>query len=131
MRASAARISLGALMVVAPGMGRRVFGVPHDQDNGALRLMARLFGVRQVVLGAWALRVQGKSAEQRRLCYQYNAAADAVDVVALAIAGIFAEGLVQAAIMGSALGVSEVLAWVDMLGDVDKEEPQGGSVALA
>ena len=131
MRAAATRIGLGALMLLAPGIGRRLFGVPDAQDNSAVRLLARLFGVRQALLGAWALRVQGKSAEERRLCYQLNAAADAVDVAALAIAGILGDGLVQAAIMGSALGASEVLAWVDLLGDVGNEEPQGGSVALA
>lgn len=130
MRAGVVRIGLGVLMLLAPALGRRLFGVPDKQDNSAVRLLARLFGVRQVVLGAWALQVQGKSAEERRLCYQLNAATDAIDVGALALAGIFGEGLVQASIMGALLGSSEVLAWVDLLGDVDKDGPLGGSVAL-
>ncbi|MGI8610536.1 MAG: hypothetical protein ACR2MY_15150 [Candidatus Dormibacteria bacterium] len=130
MRAGVVRIGLGAVMLLAPALGRRVFGVPDKQDNSAVRLLARLFGIRQIVLGAWAIQVQNSGADQRRMCYQLNAATDAVDVGALAVAGVFGEGLVQAAIMGSLLGTSEVLAWLDLLGDVDKEEPQGGSVAL-
>lgn len=128
-RAAGARIAIGALLLLAPGLGRRVFGIPDNQDNGSLRLLARLFGVRNVVLGTWALMARDQEAEQRRVCYQLNAVVDGVDVVALAVAGITGEGLVQAAIMGGLLGTSELLAWVDLLGDLGLTETQG-SVSL-
>lgn len=128
-RAAGARIAIGALLLLAPGLGRRVFGIPDNQDNGSLRLLARLFGVRNVVLGTWALMARDQEAEQRRVCYQLNAVVDGVDVVALAVAGITGEGLVQAAIMGSVLGTSELLAWVDLLGNLGPTETQG-SVSL-
>ena len=131
MRAAAVRIGLGSVMLLVPGIGRRLFNVPADQDNSAVRLIARLFGARQVVLGAWAMKVQGRGSEERRLCYQLNLATDAVDVLALAVGGITGTGLIPAALMGSALGISESLAWLDLLADVDNEEPVGGSVALA
>lgn len=131
MRAAGVRIGLGAVMLLAPGLGRRIFGVPNDQDNGSVRLLARLFGVRQVMLGVWALQVQGRSAEARKLCYQLNMACDAVDVVALGIAGVTGKGLVQAAIMGSLLGTSETLAWIDLLQQVDSEAAQPEGVSLA
>jgi hypothetical protein len=131
MRAATVRIAVGMVMLLVPGIGRRLFGVPVTQDNGAVRLLARLFGIRQLALGAWALQVQGRGAEERRLCYQINLAADILDVGALAIAGIAGHGLLQAAVMGAALGTDEALAWIDLMGDIDGQEPQGGSVALA
>ena len=131
MRAGGVRIGLGVVMVAAPGLGRKIFGVPGDQDNGSVRLLARLFGIRQLVLGVWALQVQGKSAEARKLCYQLNAVCDVVDVVALGIAGVTGKGLVQAAVMGSLLGSTETLAWIDLIQQVDADstEPEGVSLA--
>ena len=131
MRAGAVRIGLGAVMLAVPGIGRKIFGVPTEQDNGSVRLLARLFGIRQIVLGIWALQVQGRSFEARKLCYQLNAVTDAVDVVALGIAGATGKGLLQAAVMGSALGISETLAWIDLLQQLDVESPDQGGVALA
>jgi hypothetical protein len=130
LRAAGVRITLGATMLLAPGLGRRIFGVPADQDNGAVRLMARMWGIRQVVLGTWALRVQDRPASERRLCYQLNAVVDVVDVAALGIAGAFGTGLRQAAVMGSAFGVSETLAWMD-LADQSEETTTEPGVALA
>jgi hypothetical protein len=129
MRAAGQRIVVGALLLLAPGRSRRVFGVPDHQDSGSIRLLARLFGVRNIVLGIWALMAQHQEPEQRRVCYQLNAVVYGVDVAALAIAGITGDGLVQAAAMGGALGSSEALAWVDLLGDLDRAENQG-SVSL-
>jgi hypothetical protein len=126
MRAAGVRIVVGALLLLTPGLGRRVFGVPDNQDNGSVRLLARLFGVRNVVLGTWALMAQDQEPERRRVCYQLNAVVDGVDLAALAIAGITGDGLVQAAVMGSLLGTSEALAWVDLLGDLDPAENQSG-----
>lgn len=128
-RAAAVRIAVGATLLLTPGLGRVLFGIPTDQDNASLRLLARLFGIRNIVLGGWALVARDHEPDQRRACYQLNAAVDAVDLVSLAIAGITGEGLVQAAIMGSALGGSELLAWIDLNGDLDTEGPEG-SVAL-
>ena len=54
-RIGVARICVGSMLLITTGLARRLFGVPAEQDNGALRLVARFFGVRNVVLGAWAL----------------------------------------------------------------------------
>ncbi|MDQ6746999.1 MAG: hypothetical protein M3010_02670 [Candidatus Dormibacteraeota bacterium] len=131
MRAAAARVVIGGALTLLPGLSRRTFGIPASQDNAALRLMARLFGIRNVLLGVWAIRVQDQGPDARRLCYQVNAAADALDVVALAVAGVTGDGLVRGALMGGALGTSEVLAWFDLLGDVDGPQEPQGSVSLA
>src|ERR1700730_15574938 len=80
-RERAARIGIGRLAVgstlMASGFARRLFGVPREHDNGALRLVARLAGIRSIALGAWALQVRDHSVAERRLCYQINAAVDA------------------------------------------------------
>ncbi|HEY8741218.1 MAG TPA: hypothetical protein VIN56_11555 [Candidatus Dormibacteraeota bacterium] len=130
IRAAAARVAVGGTLLLLPGLARLAFGIPKDQDNGALRLLARLFGIRNVMLGAWAYMAQDQGPEQRRLCYQVNSVVDAVDVVALAVAAVTGEGLVQGAIMGSVLGTSEVLAWWDLVADTQAPEPQG-TVSLA
>ena len=131
IRAAAVRIGLGVVLVLAPGLGRVLFGIPAAQDNGAVRLVGRLFGIRQLALGAWVLQAQGRGADERRVCYRVNLAVDSLDILALAVAGATGEGLLQAAIMGSALGASEALAWTVLLEDAAAEEPGGGSVALA
>ena len=114
-RAAIVRLGIGATLLGATGLGRILFGIPKDQDNGAVRLVARLFAVRQLALGAWVLAAQDQGEGERKVCYQVNALTDAVDIVALGWAGISGKGLIQAAVLGSILGASEVLAWLDLL----------------
>jgi len=122
-RERAIRIGIGRLAVgstlMASGFAHRLFGVPQEHDNGALRLVARLTGIRNIALGAWALQVRDHSAAERRLCYQLNAAVDAADVAVLLWAGFTHKELRRAALMGSALGVSILLGWMDLLEDLD------------
>lgn len=131
MRAAAVRLTLGTTMLVSPTLGRKIFGVPANQDNSAVRLLARMWGIRQVVLGAWALQVQSRPKEDRKLCYQLNAVTDVVDVVALGLAGFFGTGMLQASVMGAAAGINETLAWVDLLDQLDDDSADQESVSLA
>jgi len=117
-RIGVARICVGGSLLLATGLSRRVFGVPAAQDNGALRLISRLFGIRNVVLGAWALAARDQGEDERRLCYRLNAVIDGVDVGVLAVAGVTGDGLWRAAIMGFGLGGSALLAWLDLLDDI-------------
>ena len=117
-------------MLLTTGLGRRIFGIPAAQDNGGgLRLAARLFGIRNVVLGSWALLARDQGVDERRLCYRLNAAVDVADVAVLAWAGIRGDGLRRAALMGGALGGSVLLAWLDLLGDVEGAAPERRSAA--
>lgn len=118
-RIGVARICVGSMLLITTGLARRLFGVPAEQDNGALRLVARFFGVRNVVLGAWALMARDRGPDERRLCYQLNAAVDATDLGILVVGGLEGEGLWQAATMGAALGSSALLAWMDLIKEVD------------
>jgi hypothetical protein len=117
-RIGVARICVGSLLLITTGFARRLFGVPADQDNQALRMMARLTGIRNIFLGAWALAAQDHGDDQRRLCYQLNAATDATDLGILVIGGLKEKGLRRTAAMSCALGGSALLAWLDLLQDV-------------
>ena len=127
-RIGVARICVGGLLLITTGFTRRVFGVPANQDNQALRMLARLAGIRNIFLGAWALVAQEHGDDERRLCYQLNAATDATDLGILAFAGLRDKGLRRAAAMSCALGSSALLAWLDLLQDVGshRHEAQAG-----
>ena len=57
--------------------------------------------------------------DERRLCYRLNLAVDSADIAVLGWAGVSGSGLRRAALMGGALGTSAILAFLDLLGDVD------------
>jgi hypothetical protein len=120
-RERATRLGIGRMTVgstlIATGIARRLFGVPAEYDNGAARLAARLAGVRNLALGAWSLQVRDHGKAERRLCYQLNAAVDAADIAVLLWAGFTHKELRRAALMGSALGASMLLGWMDLLED--------------
>jgi hypothetical protein len=112
-RIGAARIGVGSLTLVT-GLAARLFGAPPEQVTPTARMMTRLFGVRNIVLGVWALGVREASPEEQRRCFRLNAAVDVADVVVLA-PFLLRSDLRRAAFMASALGVSATLAWLDLL----------------
>jgi hypothetical protein len=67
--------------------------------------------------------------DERRLCYRLNAVTDAADVAVLAWAGIRGQGLLRAALMGGALGGSALVAWIDLLADLERAVPDRSSAA--
>ena len=129
MRIGLLRMGIGGLLFFTPGLARRLFGIPAEQDNAAVRVISRLFGIRNMVLGAWATQVSEQDPEARRLLYRMNAVVDGVDVAVLLVAGILNEGLRQAAVMGGPLGTTALLSWLDLVADVDSGSG-GESVAL-
>lgn len=119
------RITVGAPLLLAPGIARRIYGVPAEQDSPAIRMLGRLFGIRNVVIGLWTLAARDLGEEQRRTWYQLNVAIDAIDVLALAWGAVTGEGLVRAAITAGALGTSAALGWIDLLDDLDESSAAG------
>jgi hypothetical protein len=105
---------VGGSLLFTTGLASRVFGAPAEQDNATTRLLARLFGIRNIVLGFWALAARDQSAAERKLCYQVNAAVDAADLAVLAIAFVRAPELRRAVLMSTALGGSAILAWLEL-----------------
>ena len=117
-RVGIARMVVGGSVLLTTGLARRAFGLPAEEDTASTRMLARLFGIRNVVLGTWALMARDQGADERRLCYRVNAAVDAADLVVIAWAAVTGEDLARMAVMSGALGTSALLAWLDLLGDV-------------
>jgi hypothetical protein len=110
-RLGAVRIGLGGLLFLGTGLARRLFGVPAAQDSAALRLVARLFGIRNIVIGLWVLRTRDAAPDDRRACYRLNTAID--------VAGAAGEGLWRAAATGSLLASSAVTGWLELARRID------------
>ena len=107
----AARVSLGLAPFVAPNLSARVLGVPESHDNATGRLMARLFGVRDVGLGVlvfWAIATP----EVLPFVLLFNAATDFGDCGAAAIPLIKREAIDRAAGSTLALAFSAGLLWL-------------------
>jgi hypothetical protein len=77
------RVAIGAGSWVAPRLAGRLFGL-DAVANPQLPYVARLFGVRDVALGAG---LQLSSVENRRLWLQVGILCDAADFVAGILAG--------------------------------------------
>jgi hypothetical protein len=105
-------------MLLTTGLARRMFGAPDAMDNAAVRVTARLFGIRNIMLGAWVLAVVDRDPAERRLCYQLNAVVDGVDLGILAVGAITDRRMTRAAVMGWALGTSVLMAWLELLTDL-------------
>jgi hypothetical protein len=77
------RVSIGAGAWAAPNTTGKLFGLDPD-NNPQASYLARLFGIRDVALGAGALASNGKS---RALWLQLGVACDAADAAAGILAG--------------------------------------------
>jgi hypothetical protein len=78
--ANVGRMAIGAFAVAAPGKAFAGAGL-SDRANPQLPFMTRMFGVRDVVIGAGALTTSG---DERRRWLQACIAADLVDAFAAA-----------------------------------------------
>lgn len=75
------RMAVGSTWLV-PGLGARVLGVDPDLEPSA-RLLLRLFAIRDLVLGALALRAEGADADRH---VDVGLVVDAADLAALLLA---------------------------------------------
>lgn len=107
------RALVGVMALAAPGQAFKGAGI-DPRRNPQLPFMTRMFGVRDLVLGAGAL---GTGGDERRRWLQAGIAADVVDLVA-AVAGLRAGYLpTHGAVMlaataatGTALGIAALTA---------------------
>ena len=110
---AAGRVALGVVMVARPDLLPRLLGVDSG-TAGRMSWLGRMFGAREVALGAGLLAV---GPEREREWLLGAALCDAVDAVAFAEAA--RRGVVRRALAGtfvvtaaSAAG-TEVAAWLD------------------
>lgn len=110
---SAARIGLGAGAVLAPSLVRRLMGLPADQDNASLGMMTRLFGVREIAVGAQLIAAIQASPRQPNL-YALNASVDAGDAAVSVMSAIRGGGARRGAIgaMLAAVPVAGTWLWL-------------------
>ena len=107
------RVLVGVAALAAPGHAFRGAGL-DPRNNPQLPVVTRMFGVRDLVLGAGAL---GASGDERRRWLQAGIAADVADLVA-AVAGLRggylpthgAIMLATTAATGTALGIAALTA---------------------
>lgn len=101
----AGRIAFGAAMVVAPGPFLVAMRTPSEQISDSARLLTRMTGLRDVLLGVHVLRHRDDRDGLRRASLM-NAAADAGDALSLAAStrweGFFAAGASGVPVAGSA-----------------------------
>jgi hypothetical protein len=101
------RLTLGGLVAIAPGRVLRTLASPHS-DTEAARYMARLLGIRQVVLGVilWQSR---HDREWLRRMATLNAVTEALDAVVTLVPVLRGRGgRPNAALVGAALTTSAV-----------------------
>ena len=107
---AAGRIAIGAAALLAPGPTSRLLGFPASQDSPTARLMARLFGVRDVALGVLVLRAR-RDPDFARFLYRLNAIVDAGDAASMAVSVIARQGIDRAAFSGSIPALSAIVGW--------------------
>jgi len=112
-RMGLARITVG-LSTVNTGIGAKIFGAPAEQITTATRLLARLFAVRNIVLGIWTLAVRDASTTERQRCFRLNLAVDVADL-AVAVPALLQRDLRRTAVMSIALALSATLGWLQIL----------------
>jgi hypothetical protein len=109
-----ARIAVGVGALLAPRTTSRLFGFPTAHDSGTARAMGRLFGVREVVLGALVLRLKDDPRVARTV-FQLNACVDAGDAASMGIALVHRDGIDRAALMTLLVATGAAAAWTSLV----------------
>ncbi|HNN98381.1 MAG TPA: DUF4267 domain-containing protein [Pseudomonadota bacterium] len=109
------RIALGLAPFIAAGPASRALGFPAAQDSPTARLMARLFGVRDIGLGVLAFYAL-RHPETASFLFLFNAAMDGGDLVSMSIPLIRREGIDRAALTSAVFaligGSSWIVVWI-------------------
>ena len=109
----AGRTALGLAPFVAPELLSRRLGFPAAHDNPSARLLARLFGVRDIGLGVLAVWA---TADASRLPFMalFQAAADAGDILSASIPLLRRQGIDRAATATIGFASVGFVAWLSV-----------------
>jgi hypothetical protein len=129
-RMAQARMIIGSSALLGTGLAKLVFGLPDEHDNASARALGRLFGIRNVVIGAWTLKTRDADLDTRRRWYSLNAVVDAVDVAIFAWPLLRRQGIARLSIGSAALGTLAAVAWIDLL-DASAAEAEARVVTAA
>ena len=105
------RILLGLAPFLAARPSARVMGFPADHDNPTTRLMARLFGVRDIGLGVLVFYGLQHPATLAFIII-FNALTDFGDLFAIGIPLLRRQGIDRAAWTSAAFALPAVLDWL-------------------
>jgi Domain of unknown function (DUF4267) len=108
------RIVLGLMPFVAARRGSILLGFPEAHDTPTTRLMARLFGVRDVGLGVLVFYALAHPAVLSFVMV-FNAMTDFGDLVAIAIPLVRRQGIDRAAWSSAMFAAPAGLAWLVVL----------------
>jgi hypothetical protein len=104
------RIAIGLAPFIAAGPASRLLGFPQSHDNATARLMARMFGVRDIGLGVLAFYAI-KHPEAAKFIFLFNAAMDAGDLLAILAAR---KDVPTGAFRSALFAIAGGLGWVVM-----------------
>ena len=109
--ASIMRFVLGLAPIFAAGLTSKLLGFPPEQDNPTARLMARLFGVRDIGLGAIVLANLNDPVALRKTLW-LNLCMDLGDATMIAIPLVKKQGINKAAKLSLFAALSGASVWV-------------------
>jgi hypothetical protein len=107
------RILIGLAPFVAAGPSSRLLGFPAHHDNPTTRLMARLFGVRDIGLGVLAFYAI-KHPEAAPFIFLFNALMDAGDLFAISIPLAKRHGIDRGAALSALFAMAGGLGWLTL-----------------
>jgi uncharacterized protein YjeT (DUF2065 family) len=105
------RILIGLAPFVAAGTASRMLRFPSAHDSPTTRLMARLFGVRDIGLGVLVFYALAHP-EAAMFLFLFNACMDAGDLFSTGIPLVGRHGIDRAAVASSAFAFTGGLGWI-------------------
>jgi hypothetical protein len=112
---SGARAAVGAAAVAAPALTSALMGFPGQHDNATSRMVGRLFGIREIALGAYTVaQVQGGAIQPD--VYLLNAAVDMGDVAVCGLTVLGRRGVGRAAAGSFVLAIPFAAAFLWLRG---------------
>jgi hypothetical protein len=108
---AAGRVVLGLAPILAARRASALLGFPPEHDNPTTRLMARLFGVRDIGLGVLVVGALHGHASLS-FAFLFNAAHDLGDAIMIAVPLARRQGIDRAAALSLGFAVLGGASWV-------------------
>ncbi len=107
------RTLIGLAPFVSAGRTAAMLGFPKDHDNASARIMARLFGVRDIGLGALAAWA-ATDIDKLHFVMPFQAAMDLGDLISAAIPVLKKQGINRGAVMTGLFAICGATAWLSV-----------------
>lgn len=122
---SSVRAGIGLASIFAPAVSARIVGYPPAHDNPTARMMARLFGVRELLLAWLVLDAIGDPGGPSASVFAVQAAVDAADVAVQSWPLVKREGLDRGAAGGIVLAAGAAVLWGRLARQASREHHDG------